>query len=63
MTIQLGGGSFIAINEKTTTSTSITERVLHVHLAGARGHRRRRGVGGLQRLRSVRRLECGRRRT
>ena len=34
MTIQLGGGSFIAINEKTTTATSITERVLHVHLAG-----------------------------
>jgi hypothetical protein len=34
MTIQLGGGSFVAINEKTTTATSITERVLHVHLQG-----------------------------
>ncbi len=34
MTIQLGGGSYIAINEKTTTATSITERVLHVHLQG-----------------------------
>jgi hypothetical protein len=34
LTIQLGGGSYIAINEKTTTATSITERVLHVHLAG-----------------------------
>lgn len=34
MTIDLGGGSFIAINEKTTTATSITERVLHVHLQG-----------------------------
>jgi hypothetical protein len=34
LTIQLGGGSYVAINEKTTTSTSITERVLHVHLAG-----------------------------
>lgn len=34
MTIQLGGGSYIAINEKTETATSITERVLHVHLQG-----------------------------
>jgi Ca2+-binding RTX toxin-like protein len=33
-TIQLGGGSYIAVNEKITTSTSITERVLDVHLAG-----------------------------
>jgi hypothetical protein len=34
MTIQLGGGSYIAVNEKITTSTSITERVLDVHLKG-----------------------------
>ena len=33
-TIQLGGGSYIAVNEKITTSTSITERVLDVHLQG-----------------------------
>jgi Ca2+-binding RTX toxin-like protein len=33
-TIQLGGGSYIALNEKITTSDSITERVLDVHLQG-----------------------------
>jgi hypothetical protein len=33
-TIQLGGGSYIAVNEKITTSTSVTERVLDVHLQG-----------------------------
>jgi Ca2+-binding RTX toxin-like protein len=32
--ISLGGGSYIAVNEKIATSTSITERVLDVHLAG-----------------------------
>ena len=32
-TIQLGGGAYIAVNEKLTTPTSITERVLDVHLA------------------------------
>jgi Ca2+-binding RTX toxin-like protein len=33
-TIQLGGGSYIAINEQIQTATSLTERVLDVHLAG-----------------------------
>jgi Ca2+-binding RTX toxin-like protein len=33
-TIQLGGGNYIAVNEKITSGTSITERVLDVHLAG-----------------------------
>jgi hypothetical protein len=33
-TIPLGSGSYIDVNEKTSTSTSLTERVLHVHLAG-----------------------------
>jgi hypothetical protein len=33
-TIQLGGGSYIAVNEKIQTSNSLTERVLDVHLAG-----------------------------
>jgi Ca2+-binding RTX toxin-like protein len=33
-TIQLGGGNYIAVNEKITTPTSITERILDVHLAG-----------------------------
>jgi Ca2+-binding RTX toxin-like protein len=33
-TIQLGGGSYIAINEQIKTATSLTERVLDVHLAG-----------------------------
>jgi len=33
-TIQLGGGSYIAVNEKIQTSTSLTERVLEVHLQG-----------------------------
>jgi len=33
-TIQLGGGSYIAVNEKITTGNSITERVLDVHLQG-----------------------------
>jgi hypothetical protein len=32
--IDLGGGSYIAVNEKITTATSITERVLDVHVAG-----------------------------
>ena len=34
MTIQLGGGSYIAVNEQITTATSLTERVLDIHLAG-----------------------------
>ncbi|HEY5317726.1 MAG TPA: calcium-binding protein [Solirubrobacteraceae bacterium] len=33
-TIQLGGGSYIAVNEEIKTSNSLTERVLDVHLAG-----------------------------
>jgi Ca2+-binding RTX toxin-like protein len=33
-TIQLGGGSYIALNEKIQTATSLTERVLEVHLQG-----------------------------
>ena len=33
-TIQLGGGSYIAINEQIKTATSLTERALDVHLAG-----------------------------
>jgi Ca2+-binding RTX toxin-like protein len=33
-TIQLGGGSYIALNENITTATSITERLVHVHIAG-----------------------------
>jgi hemolysin type calcium-binding protein len=33
-TIQLGGGSYIAVNEQIRTATSLTERVLDVHLAG-----------------------------
>jgi len=33
-TIQLGGGSYIAVNEQIKTATSLTERVLDVHLAG-----------------------------
>jgi hypothetical protein len=33
-TIQLGGGSYIAVNEQITTPTSLTERVLDIHLAG-----------------------------
>jgi hypothetical protein len=33
-TIQLGGGSFIAVNQKITTGNSLTERVLEVKLAG-----------------------------
>jgi len=33
-TIQLGGGSYIAVNEQIKTSNSLTERVLDVHLAG-----------------------------
>lgn len=32
--IQLGGGSFISANEKTQTTNSLIERVLHVHLQG-----------------------------
>jgi hypothetical protein len=33
-TINLGGGSFIAVNEKVTTANSLTETVLDVHLSG-----------------------------
>jgi hypothetical protein len=33
-TIQLGGGSYISINEQIVTSNSLTERALDVHLAG-----------------------------
>jgi Ca2+-binding RTX toxin-like protein len=32
-TINLGGGAYIAVNEKLTTPTSLTERVLDIHLA------------------------------
>jgi hypothetical protein len=32
-TIQLGGGAYIAVNEKIETATSLTERVLDIHLA------------------------------
>lgn len=32
--IQLGGGSYIALNENTTTGTWITEQLVHVHLSG-----------------------------
>jgi Ca2+-binding RTX toxin-like protein len=33
-TLQLGGGSYLSVNEKIQTASSITERVLDVHLAG-----------------------------
>lgn len=33
MTIPLGGGGYIAVNEKLTTSSSLTERVLDIHLS------------------------------
>ncbi|HEY5318454.1 MAG TPA: hypothetical protein VIJ20_10765, partial [Solirubrobacteraceae bacterium] len=33
-TIELGGGSFIAVNQKVQTANSLTETVLEVHLAG-----------------------------
>jgi hypothetical protein len=33
-TIQLGGGSYISINESVKTGNSLTERILDVHLAG-----------------------------
>jgi Ca2+-binding RTX toxin-like protein len=33
-TIQLGGGNYVSVNEKLQTSTSITERILDVHLQG-----------------------------
>jgi Ca2+-binding RTX toxin-like protein len=32
--ISLGGNNYIHVNEKTTTSNSLTERVVHVHLEG-----------------------------
>jgi hypothetical protein len=34
MTIQLGGGSYVSVNEQISTANSLTERVLDVHLAG-----------------------------
>lgn len=33
-TLQLGGGSYVSVNEKIQTANSLTERVLDVHLAG-----------------------------
>jgi hypothetical protein len=33
-TIQLGGGSYIALNQNVTTGTSITEQLVDVHLNG-----------------------------
>lgn len=33
-TLQLGGGSYVSVNERIQTADSITERVLDVHLAG-----------------------------
>ncbi len=34
LTIPLGGSSFIKVNEKVEDATSLTERILHVHLEG-----------------------------
>lgn len=34
LNIPLGGGSYVAVNEKIQTATSLTERVLDVHLSG-----------------------------
>ena len=34
-TIQLGGGSYIALNQNITTGTSITEQLVRVHIAGS----------------------------
>lgn len=34
-TVQLGGGSYIALNQTITTGTSITEQLVHVHIAGS----------------------------
>ena len=34
-TIDLGGGSYIALNQATMNATSITEQLVHVHIAGA----------------------------